>query len=161
MRQAAGIRGVLAGAFSVLLLSPAAEAPAAVQCEEARFERSLGVAQVLERCGRIAGAGSAESAARRGLGRLAPALGLRRDGRDLGLLRTDVHPAGRAVRFRQLVDGVPVRFAQVVVLLGPHGSVDWVASGAVPADEPLVDPACDNRGRSAVDRRGPRAGGGR
>lgn len=147
------------GAIGVLLLSPTAKAPAAVQCDEARLERSHGVAQVLERCGRIAGSGNAESAARGALGRVAPALGLRRDGRDLGPLRTDIHPAGRAVRFRQLVGGVPVRFAQVVVLLGPDGSVEWVASSAVPAlDPPSTRPVVTARQARSVATARVRAG---
>jgi hypothetical protein len=144
MRQAAAAGRVVGAVIVVLLLlSPAAGARTVARCDEARLERSLGVARVLARCGRVPTGGTAESSARGALRPLAPALGLRRDGRDLALLDAELHPFGRVVRFRQVVDGVPVRFAQVVVVLGPQGSVEWVASGARPdaapaSTEPVV-----------------------
>jgi hypothetical protein len=156
MRQTAAagrIVGAVAVIVAVLGLSSAADARTVARCDEARLERSLGVAQVLARCGRIPAGGTAESSARHALRPLAPALGLRRDGRDLALLRAEFHPFGRVVRFRQVVGGVPVRFAQVVVVVGPDGSVEWVASGARPDAAPAsTEPVVTARQALAIAR---------
>ncbi|MEA2134061.1 MAG: hypothetical protein QOC68_1970 [Solirubrobacteraceae bacterium] len=123
--------------LSALALLPAAAQAAAprtvASCDGARVDKAAGVARTLSDCGRVDLARGAEGAARQALGRFAGALGVRRDTRDLRVMRVFPTAAGPRVRFQQFVKGIPVRNGQVAVALAKDGSVSHVANSAVAA----------------------------
>ncbi len=125
---------VVLSALALLPSAAQAAAPRTVaSCDGARVDKAAGVARTLSGCGRVDLARGAEGAARQALGRFAGALGVRRDTRDLRVMRVFPTSAGPRVRFQQFVKGVPVRNGQVAVALAKDGSVSHVANSAVAA----------------------------
>jgi Fungalysin/Thermolysin Propeptide Motif len=123
---------VVLSALALLASSAQAAVPrTVVSCDAARFDKAQGVARSLSDCGRVDMRRGAEGAARQAVGRLAGALGVRRDTADLSLMRVFSTSAGPRVRFQQSVKGIPVRNGQVAVALGKDGSVTQVGSSAV------------------------------
>jgi hypothetical protein len=121
-------------AFALVCSDAYAAAPRTVaSCDAARVDRAAGVARSLSDCGKVDLARGGEGAARQALGRLSGALGVRRDTRDLGLMKISSTSAGPRVRFQQFVGGLPVRNGQVAVALAKDGSVIHVGNGAVAA----------------------------
>ena len=119
---------MLLAAFA--LLAPASQA-ATAGCDASRVDKAAGVARSLSGCGKADLARGPEGAARQALGRVSGALGVRRDTRDLGLMRKTSTGGGPRLRFQQFVGGVPVRKGQIAVALGKDGKVLHVGSGAV------------------------------
>jgi hypothetical protein len=125
---------VILSALALLPSAAQAAAPRTVaSCDGARVDKAAGVARTLSDCGRVDLARGAEGAARQALGRFAGVLGVRRDTRDLRLMRVSPTSAGPRVRFQQFVKGVPVRNGQVAVALAKDGSVSHVANSGVAA----------------------------
>ena len=128
MSRAAAILLVLSALALVPSSAPAAPPRTVATCEGARLDKAAGVARRLSDCGRVEMSRGAEAAARQALGRLANALGVRHDTRDLALMRISPTSAGPRVRFQQSVAGVPVHNGQLTVALGNDGAVLRVAS---------------------------------
>ncbi|MEA2168261.1 MAG: hypothetical protein QOF76_1561, partial [Solirubrobacteraceae bacterium] len=95
----------------------------------------------------------AEGAARQALGRLAGALGVRRDTSDLSLMRVTQSAVGPRVRFQQSVSGVPVRDGQVVVALAKDGTVSYVGNSGRAAGALDTTPRVDRAAALLTARR--------
>jgi hypothetical protein len=112
-----------------------------------------GVPRWLRDCGREDLAGGTAPAAREALRRLAPAIGLDRDGGDLRLVSDKRSLTGSHIRFAQVHRGVEVFPAQVVVALSPTGQVRLVNNGSVPHLDVDVTPAVRRVDAIAAARR--------
>lgn len=154
MRGRAVVILVVLSALALLASSAQAAVPRTVAtCGGARFDKAAGVARSLSDCGRVDMARGPEGAARQALGRLAGALGVRRDTGDLTLMRVSKTSAGPRVRFQQYVGGVPVRNGQVAVALGNDGSVTYVGNGAAAATTLDMKPRVDRAAALLTARR--------
>ncbi len=102
-----------------LLLAPSKAV--AVTCD-GRALADAGVPTLLSGCGDAR------------ISELAPALGIDRD--ELERMDVVTTPAGKVVRLRQEVDGVPVFNGQLAVRFGPRGGLDMVQASTI-AEPPL------------------------
>jgi hypothetical protein len=134
----------LIGALAMLALvapsataaSGSAEAPAQLakqaQCAAAKAAIRAGVARWLEGCGAVNPTLAPEAAARSAIAARAALLGLRADGRDLALVRSDQTQKATHVRFQQTLNGVAVFTGQVVVEYDRAGNVLLINNHTLP-----------------------------